>query len=66
MALYGGRASSDGGLKRVGFAIFRSRILVGLVAPFSFETFDISGGCGMLNRLPLSEVVVFLVGLNKG
>ena len=66
MALYGGCASSDGVFERVGFAIFRSRILVGLVARVSFEISDMPGGCGMLNKAPNSVAALFSVALNMG
>ena len=65
MALYGGCSSSDEALKRVGFAIFRSLTLVGLVAPSSFEAFDVSWGCGILNRLQPGVSALVWGGLNR-
>ena len=63
--LYDGREPSDGAWKSVGFAIFRSLILVGLDARFSFEICGVPDGCGMLNGLLLFVMELSLGGLKN-
>ena len=52
-------------MNSVGVAIFRSPILVGLVALFSFGIFDVLGGGGKLKLLLPPVARLSFVKLNK-